>query len=290
MAYVYVHMRPDSCAPFYVGKGNGGRIGRRKRNKHFNSIVNKFGWEKIIVISVCDHLSDDEAYIIEEVFIREIGLERDGGTLVNLGYGGEGGPIGVRRSDEWRKIRSMRAREVCARPEWKAQARLRMLGNTRSKGHERTPEANSKRSEKLRGNKHTLGYKHKEEAKAKMRAAIAKRKDDGRPVGQPRKRPFREIFCETCGARIVTVLKEQRFCSKLCAARHLAIARRKPDRLIQKECAWCGKLIITEPKKMCCSVACSNHFRVKPKSSSASKVTPISIDLFPEYRQDPNVS
>ena len=71
---VYIHVRPDTNHPFYVGKG---KIGREKtqqsRNRHWWEIVNKNNGNFLVVI-LYENLSEDEALINErkvELLLRE---------------------------------------------------------------------------------------------------------------------------------------------------------------------------------------------------------------------------
>ena len=92
MFYVYEHLRKDTNAVFYVGKGIGDRAGRKNnRNQHWHNIVNKCGGfdVKYLVKDVDEEL----AYLCEEERIDQ--LKRIGAVLVNMTAGGEGAGAGT---------------------------------------------------------------------------------------------------------------------------------------------------------------------------------------------------
>lgn len=87
MYYVYLHKKPNGEI-FYVGKGKGSRAHSiHSRNPHWRSTVKKYGF---IVEIVESGLQEWYAYELEEQLTYYYGLKQDGGTLVNLCYGGGG--------------------------------------------------------------------------------------------------------------------------------------------------------------------------------------------------------
>lgn len=176
-AYVYAVFRPDGriC---YIGKGTGQRWkrhdARAKRNPHYAAILENAGGNLPVVI-ISSGLSDKKAYEIEALLTRIIGLEKDGGPLVNCGHGGVGGPSGVVHSAEWRRIRSLRAAEAWQKPE--VRSKLLRAGRKRSGNpNPKTQEFKTAMSIRLKGNTHTLGHKASEETRAKMSAALTGKK------------------------------------------------------------------------------------------------------------------
>lgn len=108
MFYIYEHIRPDTNAVFYVGKGKGNRLlDENNRNKHWKHIVSKVGsFEAKKVIEN----SDEELILLAEQE-RIDQLKKIGVKLCNLTNGGEGtsgrvlsaesrAKIGIRHSQE----------------------------------------------------------------------------------------------------------------------------------------------------------------------------------------------
>ena len=89
MYYVYAHINPFNNKPFYIGKGHGKRDScKRKRNQHWNNIVNKYGFS---VIRLADGLTNEQSLEIERFYISKYGFLKNGGLLCNKTIGGEGG-------------------------------------------------------------------------------------------------------------------------------------------------------------------------------------------------------
>jgi hypothetical protein len=87
--YVYIHINPIKNEIFYVGKGKGNRfITKFGRNNHWNNLVNKYGYDSLIIE---ENLSESEAFDLEIKYIKKIGrLDLGLGSLVNLSDGGDG--------------------------------------------------------------------------------------------------------------------------------------------------------------------------------------------------------
>lgn len=87
--YVYLHIKETTGEPFYVGKGKGYRATRKaQRTKHWNSIVNKYGYDVIFLeINLTEKESlDKEIYWINRIGRKDLGL----GPLINYSNGGDG--------------------------------------------------------------------------------------------------------------------------------------------------------------------------------------------------------
>jgi hypothetical protein len=115
--YVYLHIKADTGEPFYVGKGKGDRHTKKNRSSFWKNIVNKHGYDILILeYNLCEQKAFElEVYWIKRIGRRDLGL----GPLVNLTDGGEGASgkkltiehknkirekiIGIKRSDEYKK-------------------------------------------------------------------------------------------------------------------------------------------------------------------------------------------
>jgi hypothetical protein len=87
MFYVYEHIRLDTNAVFYVGKGKGRRcFESRRRNPHWKRIVSKAGGFDVRV--VVDGIDEELAFLAEQELISK--LKAQGAVLANLTNGGEG--------------------------------------------------------------------------------------------------------------------------------------------------------------------------------------------------------
>jgi len=96
MFCVYEHIRPDTNAIFYVGKGSLRRAhSKHRRNKHWNSIVAKAGGYSVRLVA--DGIEEDLSFLVEMERIDQ--LKRMGLKLANKTDGGEG-PSGLRHTDE----------------------------------------------------------------------------------------------------------------------------------------------------------------------------------------------
>jgi hypothetical protein len=86
MFYVYEHIRNDTNAIFYVGKGKKERAYRvNDRNEYWKNIVNKTGYTVRFVVKDVD---EELAYLAEEERIDQ--LKRLGIKLANINAGGAG--------------------------------------------------------------------------------------------------------------------------------------------------------------------------------------------------------
>jgi hypothetical protein len=99
--------------PFYVGKGNGKRMEKSKKdikwtkNHHKINIIEKIHQEDLTVTSIKykENLTEDEAFFLEKELVRKIGRRDKGlGPLANLTDGGEGGSGGTSRKGDWPEL------------------------------------------------------------------------------------------------------------------------------------------------------------------------------------------
>jgi hypothetical protein len=87
--YVYAHINIITNVIFYIGKGIGGRCDSLLgRSKYWGRIVNKYGYDTIIIE---DTLTNDQALEREIYWIKRIGRKNEGGSLINMTDGGDGG-------------------------------------------------------------------------------------------------------------------------------------------------------------------------------------------------------
>lgn len=106
MKVVYRHRRLDTGDIFYIGIGNKKRAYNKKsRPKHWNNIVNKYGYTVEII---AEDLSKEDACELEIFLISLYGRRDLGkGNLINLTDGGDGN---LNPSDEWREKASLRVK------------------------------------------------------------------------------------------------------------------------------------------------------------------------------------
>jgi NUMOD3 motif len=180
--YVYLHCRPNGD-PFYVGKGRGPRAFqlRRSRNAHHQSIVSKYGADRIgIFVFHCgferNAMHDERTHIAQ--------LRAEGYELANKTDGGDGF-CGGRHTEESRaKISAAMTgnRHSVGRTDGRGRKltpeQLEVHRRVRM-GKKASPETRAKMSASHIGlntwskgrPSPTKGIPHTEEAKAKMRAA-----------------------------------------------------------------------------------------------------------------------
>lgn len=100
MLYIYEHIRPDTNAVFYVGKGTDKRMhSKHRRNAHWNSIVRKAGG--FTVREVVRHEDEEFVFLAEQERINQ--LKRLGIKLANKTDGGEG-PSGYRHTEATKRL------------------------------------------------------------------------------------------------------------------------------------------------------------------------------------------
>jgi hypothetical protein len=100
MFYLYQHIRPDTGAVFYVGKGSKKRLrSRSHRNNHWKAIVAKAGGFNAEIVFKDD--DEELIFLAEEERIDQ--LRKMGCALSNQTDGGKGGIKGYRHSEETRQ-------------------------------------------------------------------------------------------------------------------------------------------------------------------------------------------
>ena len=145
--YVYAYLREDG-SPYYIGKGTG----RRAYQKSKRHLVRK-PEDRTNIVFISENLTEEEAHTEEVKLIKKYGKKIDGGILVNISDGGEGGgrPAGWNHTEEARKKMS--------------ENRKGKGGGGNFVGRTHTEEARKSMSEARRGNQHTKGRVVPEEEK-----------------------------------------------------------------------------------------------------------------------------
>jgi hypothetical protein len=131
MAYIYGHYTTDTDKLFYIGKGTGRRAwSNRGRNPYWKRTADKHG---LSVKILHDHLSDEDAYILEAQLIAEERTNPDT-ILTNILEGGEGITseasklFAQRRSQDptWRHNHKEGMKRMAQDPEWRRKNKERM--------------------------------------------------------------------------------------------------------------------------------------------------------------------
>jgi hypothetical protein len=165
--YVYMHIKETTGEPFYIGKGKGTRmLDKSKRNKHWNNVVNKHGFD---VIFLEKDLTEKEAFEKEIYWIKRIGRGDLGlGSLVNFTDGGEGGS-GAKRTEEQKSLISLRTTgENNGMYGKKMSDETKLKMSDAHKGRKISDETKKKHSIRMKNNNFFLGKKHSNETKLKM--------------------------------------------------------------------------------------------------------------------------
>lgn len=155
--YVYLLLDPSkNLQPFYVGKGVKSRVighfcpSKVNSSSHKNNIIRKY---RELGFSDCykilqTGLTETQAFLLEEAYIKLFGRKKDGGCLVNHSKGGEGvSGFNTHRSEEAKEI-------------WKKNISLALKGRKISdeqklavskthKNKPKTEESNEKRAKSL---------------------------------------------------------------------------------------------------------------------------------------------
>ena len=152
---VYIHIRPDTNEPFYVGKGVPGReIRTCGRNQYWYNIVNKNNgiFESKILF---EELSEEEALLKEREI--ELDLKNKGYMLTNIiECGIKAGTTGMKHSEESKRKISEG-----------------LKGHTSpNKGKKMSQESCDKKSKSMMGKKVKLGVKESDETRKKKSDAF----------------------------------------------------------------------------------------------------------------------
>lgn len=158
--YVYVHMRADDDAVFYVGKGCKNRYKTKQgRNKYWQRVVAKHGF---IAEIIRDEMTFEEANAYEIFLIKK--LRSQGISLCNLTDGGEG-CLGLKKTEAQKKAISKKNKGR----KWSEESKAKMLNNKNSSGIKRSEEVKQKISQSKKGWNGRKGFKTSEETKQKIK-------------------------------------------------------------------------------------------------------------------------
>lgn len=163
--YVYEHLRSDTGAVFYVGKGTGNRCSVRShhhRNEFWQRVEKKAGG--FCVRMVAKDVDEELAFLVEQERISQ--LRESGICLCNMTDGGDG-TSGWVKTQEWRQ-------KVGAKHKGKIisdDVRAKISASVKASGYCHSPETRKKISDANKGRQNTLGFKHSEETKQKMSVA-----------------------------------------------------------------------------------------------------------------------
>ena len=164
MFYTYEHIRPDTGAIFYVGKGKGSRCTEKgKRNNYWKRIVRKAGGFE--VRKLAEDIDEELAFLIECERISQ--LKELGVVLANMTDGGEGAS-GYRHTETYKVEQAVRMKKTMSIH--KEALRLRQLGENNSA---KKPGVGAKISVALKGRQLTESTKNKI-AKANARGSNSK--------------------------------------------------------------------------------------------------------------------
>lgn len=183
----------DEGIPFYVGKGNLGRVKALVRNKKHRHIMNTYGQHREVMFASSDEIA---------VFQWEIATILDLHTFVkdplatyyacNMTKGGEGPSGHVHSSEAREKIRRASTGRILSNKsrqkiinalighdvscESRQKMSIAQKNRIFKRGHKLSEAHRQQISMTLRGNQNHLGHKHSEETRQKMRLAWEKRK------------------------------------------------------------------------------------------------------------------
>jgi hypothetical protein len=98
--YVYKYLRED-LTPYYIGKGKNSRAYQSHKRSNGAELRPSKDFIKLVKIN----LSEQEAWDLEIELISYYGLKSEGGILVNMKAGGEGGTPSQELRDHWSKVK-----------------------------------------------------------------------------------------------------------------------------------------------------------------------------------------
>lgn len=158
--YVYEHLRSDTGAVFYVGKGTGKRClvkSHHHRNEFWQRTEKKAGGFCIRIVA--KDVDEELAFLVEQERISQ--LRTVGIRLCNMTDGGDG-TSGWVKTPEWRrKVGAAHRGKVVSKE-------TREKISKAATGYRHTENAKLKMSISRLGMQNTLGHKHSDATKQKM--------------------------------------------------------------------------------------------------------------------------
>ena len=161
--YVYEHLRLDTGAVFYVGKGTGKRCTVRShhhRNEFWQRTEKKAGGFTVCIVA--KDVDEELAFLVEQERISQ--LRTVGIRLCNMTDGGDG-TSGWVKTLEWRKKVGAAHLGKTVSKETKAKLSASAIG------YKHSENAKAKMFASRLGMQNALGHKHSEETKQKMSKA-----------------------------------------------------------------------------------------------------------------------
>ncbi|WP_082603632.1 NUMOD3 domain-containing DNA-binding protein [Lysobacter sp. Root96] len=149
--YVYEHVRLDTGAVFYIGKGHGDRAWREtSRNRYWQSIVAKAGF----AVRIRFRTDDEELALFAEMELIA-SHRRAGRRIANLTDGGEG-VVGLRRKQRPEEIERRRIKNLGKRRTPEQCARISAAKKGHGFGKKRSAETRAKIGNASRGRPHPM--------------------------------------------------------------------------------------------------------------------------------------
>ena len=196
--YVYEHLRSDTGAVFYVGKGTGNRCTVRNhhhRNEFWQRTEKKAGG--FFVRMVAKDIDEELAFLVEQERISQ--LRTVGIRLCNMTDGGDG-TSGWVKTPEWREKVGLAHRGKIVTPE----VRQKISSAVKASGFVHTEEMRQKISDTHKGKKRAFGYQHTTEWKSAQRKWVTRNKSR---TGQTRSKEECEKASIALSGRIQTKIE-----------------------------------------------------------------------------------
>lgn len=169
--YIYCHRKKTDGKCFYIGKGTGNRFkSKNGRNQYWHNIVNKHGFEVIILIN---NINEEKAFEYESYFCKQIGYE----NLCNIRKELDNG--GYSMSEETKqKISKRKINHSCYNNEWKEKIRKGNKGKIVSEESKQKMRKPKLENHKLNMRK-SKGPQSKETIKKRSISLLGKHKPEG---------------------------------------------------------------------------------------------------------------